>query len=86
MNEERKRKIDEEGKIPVWEDPQLEDLIDLRLEEIRKETGREDEPKEELERIQVKVTSKSQLVWEIPTPTKSQRAGQTQRLQDYALS
>ena len=70
VNEELQRKIDEGGKIPVWEDPQLEDLIDLRLEEIRKETGREDEPKEELERIQAKVTSKSQLVWEIPMPTK----------------
>ena len=70
MNEELQRKIEEESKIPVWEDSQLEDLIDLRLEEIRKETGREDEPQEELGRIQVKVTLKSQLVWEIPMPTK----------------
>ena len=59
IDEELQKKIEEESKIPVWEDPQLEDLINLRLEEIRKETGREDEPQEELERIQVKVTSKS---------------------------
>jgi hypothetical protein len=39
------------------------------LEEIQKELGREDEPPEELEKIQVKVTSKSQLVYEIPMPT-----------------
>jgi len=58
VNEELKRKIDEGSKIPVWEDSDLEDMIELRLDEIRKEAGREDDPQEVLERIQIKVTSK----------------------------
>ena len=70
MNEELQRKIEEESKIPVCDgDSHLEDLIKLRLEEIRRETGREDEPQEVLERIPIKVISQSQLVYEIPMPT-----------------
>jgi hypothetical protein len=45
-------------------------MIKLRLEEIQKELGKEDEPTEELERVQIKVTSQSQFVYEIPLPTK----------------
>jgi len=63
-DEQIQRKIDEESKIPVVEDQELESLIGLRLEEIQDK----DKP-EELERIQVKVTSTSQLVYEIPMPT-----------------
>ena len=73
MNEELqnhiRRKIDEESEIPVWEDTHLEDLIKLRLKEIREEAGKEEEPEDELELRQIKVDLKYQLVFEIPLPT-----------------
>ena len=69
MNEELQKKIYEESKIPVWEDTDLEDLIKLRLKEIREEAGKEEEPEDEHELRQIKVDLKYQLVYEIATPT-----------------
>ena len=69
MNEELQSKIEEESKIPVCEDSQLEDLIKLRLKEIREETGVEGGPEDELEKRKIKATLKKQWVYEIPTPT-----------------
>ena len=69
VNEELHRKIDEESQIPTWEDDRLHDLINLRLKEIREQTGKEADPEDELELRQIKVDLKYQLVSEIPAPT-----------------
>jgi hypothetical protein len=69
VNEELQRKIDEERQLTVWQDTCIDDLIKLRLKEIREQTVKDANPEDELEVRQIKVDLKYQLVYEIPMPT-----------------
>ena len=45
-------------------------MIDLRIKQIQQERGEEFTPIDEVEKRKIKVTKKSQLIFEIPLPTK----------------
>ena len=59
---------DDEGKLPVFEDYHLKDLIDLRIKQIQQERGEEFTPIDEVEKRKIKVTKKTQTIFEIPLP------------------
>jgi hypothetical protein len=61
---------DDEDKLPVYGDYHLKDLIDLRIKQIQLERGEEFTPIDEVETRKIKLTKKSQTIFEIPLPTK----------------
>ena len=77
MNEEEEPgqvlEEDDEDKLPVFEDFHLKDLIDLRIKQIQQERGEEFTPIDEVEKRKIKVTKKTQTIFEIPLPTKIQK-------------
>ena len=61
---------EDENKLPVFEGYHLKDLIDLRIKQIQQERGEEFTPIDEMEKRKIKVTKKTQTIFETPLPTK----------------
>ena len=61
---------EDEDNLPLFEGYHLNDLIDLRIKQIQQERGGEFTPIDEVEKRKIKVTKKTQTIFEIALPTK----------------
>ena len=57
---------DDEDHLPMCEDCLLKDLIGLSINQIQQERGEEITPVDEVEKRKIKVTKKTQTIFEIP--------------------
>ena len=62
-----------EDDLPVFEDYDLNALIEEKLKELQKENGSEENPLDGIEKRKVKVSYKKQLIFEIPLPVKDEK-------------
>jgi hypothetical protein len=60
---------DDEDHLPLFEDCHLKDLIGLRINRIQQERGEKLTPVDEVEKRKIKVTKKTQAIFEILLPT-----------------